>query len=289
MVIQCSRSPLEQLELFPDGDLAGYVKVIEKLWKGPFPFEPSLAALFRIGSHSHGTYVPPEDPTGIDDVDFLAVVIPPFEHVVGLHRFEHATIKEGNIDCIIYEWSKYIRLLQVSNPNVIGTLYLNRKDVWTKAWSPFVEGFYAPLPSRNRFLSLKMYDTFVGYAKGQLYKMTHQAFQGYMGDKRKKLVEKFGYDTKNAAHLIRLLRMGCEAFETGTMKVLRPDAKELISIKKGEWKLEDVMKEAQLLFDRIAIAESKSQWPKAPDPNFIDNVICDGYLNWWPETKEGRY
>jgi len=33
---------------------------------------------------------------------------------------------------------------------------------------------------------------------------------GYLGDKRKQLVLKHGYDAKNAAHLIRLLRMGIE-------------------------------------------------------------------------------
>lgn len=31
-----------------------------------------------------------------------------------------------------------------------------------------------------------------------------------MGEKRKQLVAKHGYDTKNASHLIRLLRMGME-------------------------------------------------------------------------------
>jgi len=33
---------------------------------------------------------------------------------------------------------------------------------------------------------------------------------GYMGKKRRELVMRVGYDAKNAAHLIRLLRMGIE-------------------------------------------------------------------------------
>jgi len=52
-----------------------------------------------------------------------------------------------------------------------------------------------------------------------------------MGAKRKSLVEKFGYDTKNAAHLILLLRMGIEFLSVGVLHVKRHDAQELLEIK----------------------------------------------------------
>ena len=72
---------------------------------------------------------------------------------------------------------------------------------------------------------------------------------GYMGDKRKKLVLQFGYDTKNAAHLIRLLKMCKEFLNTGVMNVDRSrDQEELLGIKKGGWKLEDVKQYASDLF-----------------------------------------
>lgn len=57
---------------------------------------------------------------------------------------------------------------------------------------------------------------------------------GYMGGKRKQLVLEYGYDCKNAAHLIRLLRMCVEFLDTGTLVVKRPDAAELLSIKTGK-------------------------------------------------------
>lgn len=41
-------------------------------------------------------------------------------------------------------------------------------------------------------------------------KLHKQHFSGYMGEKRKAMVRKYQYDVKNAAHLIRLLRMGAE-------------------------------------------------------------------------------
>ena len=64
--------------------------------------------------------------------------------------------------------------------------------------------------------------------------MERNACKGYMGEKRKRLVEKFGYDTKNASHLIRLLRMGMEFLVDGELHVEREDAKELLRIKGRE-------------------------------------------------------
>lgn len=282
-MIQHSRFPLEQTELFPtEAPLTKYLPLIESLWKEKFPFHYALVSLFRIGSHSHGTYIPPEDPHGIDDVDFMAVVIPPFADVVGLNKFEHCLLKDGPIDCIVYEWSKYLSLLEKSNPNVVGTLWLDKKDVYCSSASPYR---YLVLKNRSTFMTKALYPAFIGYAKGQMYKMTHYTHQGYMGDKRKQIVAKYGYDVKNAAHMIRLLRMGVEALETGTMKVLRPDAHEIISIKKGEWTIEQVIREATLLFDRAEKAMVNSTLPDKPDRNKINNMVTDGYLNWWPETN----
>jgi hypothetical protein len=70
-------------------------------------------------------------------------------------------------------------------------------------------------------------------------KHVYEAFAGY-GDKRKQLVLRHGYDSKNAAHLIRLLRMCVEFMKNGELVVSRPDAAELLDIKAGKWTLEQV-------------------------------------------------
>lgn len=88
---------------------------------------------------------------------------------------------------------------------------------------------------------------------------------GYMGDKRKQLVLEHGYDSKNAAHLIRLLRMCVEFFRTGEMNVKRPDAAELIDIKRGKWKLEDVKALAAELFADARVAKDGATMTDGPD------------------------
>jgi hypothetical protein len=88
---------------------------------------------------------------------------------------------------------------------------------------------------------------------------------GYMGDKRKQLVLEHGYDSKNAAHLIRLLRMAVEFFQTGEMLVKRPDREELLAIKRGVWSLGDVKDLAAVLFAKAKAAKESADMPDEPD------------------------
>lgn len=88
---------------------------------------------------------------------------------------------------------------------------------------------------------------------------------GYMGAKRKELVKKVGHDAKNAAHLIRLLRMGIEFLVEGELHVERADAEQLLAIKRGEWSLERVKEEAERLFKLAEKAYVRSSLPPKPD------------------------
>ena len=102
-------------------------------------------------------------------------------------------------------------------------------------------------------------------------------FQGYMGEKRKALVRKFGYDTKNAAHLIRITRMCCEFLETGVMSVYRThDAEELKAIKAGAWTLDAVKEEAQRLFARAeqAFQENPMHLPAKVDVDAVSRTLA---------------
>lgn len=54
-----------------------------------------------------------------------------------------------------------------------------------------------------------------------------------------------GYDTKHAMHLVRLLRMGEEVLKGEGVIVKRPDAEELLDIRAGLWKYDDLIKWAE--------------------------------------------
>lgn len=98
---------------------------------------------------------------------------------------------------------------------------------------------------------------------------------GYMGAKRKALVEKHGFDAKNAAHTIRLLRMGVEFLQTGELQVWRDDAAELLEIKRGGWPLERIEDETERLFKIAGEEHEKSKLPERPDRGYAEKLLVE--------------
>lgn len=97
---------------------------------------------------------------------------------------------------------------------------------------------------------------------------------GYLGEKRKGLVLEHGYDSKNAAHLIRLLRMCKEFMATGELTVYRTtDAAELLDIKRGKWLLSDIKRYADELFAECKAARDASTLRSEPDREGAERLM----------------
>lgn len=234
------------------------------------PTGSTVVGSFVVGSHAHGTTIPPTDPHGTDDVDLMTIVVPPPALLLGIDTWEHATGWQGHHDVVVYSLQKLLRLLAKSNPNVLMLLHMPADCVMeaSPVWDRLVE-------ARDVFLTKEAWPAFSGYAFSQLQKMEGSAFQGYMGEKRKRLVQTFGYDTKNAAHLLRLLRMACDLFETGTLVVRRPDAEELRAVKRGERTLDSIRSEAATLFERGVAAMRRSSLPACVDRGAVGRLSAD--------------
>jgi predicted nucleotidyltransferase len=94
--------------------------------------------------------------------------------------------------------------------------------------------------------------------------------------KRSALEEKYGYDTKHAYHLVRLIRMCREVLTTGKVIVKRPDREELLAIRNGAWTYEQLIEFAER--EDIALNElysSTNVLPKVPDSNKIDQLCIE--------------
>jgi hypothetical protein len=96
---------------------------------------------------------------------------------------------------------------------------------------------------------------------------------GYLGDKRKHLVLEHGYDSKNAAHCVRLLRMAAEYLRTGEMTVFRPDADELLDIKRGKWELSRIKAHADELFAGMRDARDASKLQDEPNREEAERLL----------------
>lgn len=92
-------------------------------------------------------------------------------------------------------------------------------------------------------------------------------------------------NTKHAMHLVRLLRMGVEALRDGEINVRRADAKELLAIRGGAWKYDDLVKYAEEM-DR----EVREHWypkthlRKTPDLLYAASLIMEVQDSIWSKT-----
>jgi len=227
--------------------------------------QDNLIILAYRGSIAHGMYVPQSNPDSIDDKDLMGVFVPQIDYYFGTKSDFPSNgtkeIKDDIWDVVVYESKKFINLLAQGNPNVLSLLWLAENY-----YLQVSEAGRMIIDNRSLFVGRHVYKSFSGYAHSQLHRMTHGGtYQGHASAKRKELVQRFGYDTKNAAHLIRLLRMGIEFLKDGELNVLREDAGQLLEIKRGEWSLEQVQKEADRLFILAQETYVGSTLPKQPD------------------------
>ena len=121
-----------------------------------------------IGSHSYGTATP------ASDFDYMSVVIASPDVYLGLDNWGTAGTKDdvyedavkGLVEHRYFELKKFMGMCEGMNPNAIVTLWLEQQhyEVLTPAGQLLVR-------NREIFNSKKVYNTFSGYAHGQLQKM----------------------------------------------------------------------------------------------------------------------
>jgi predicted nucleotidyltransferase len=90
---------------------------------------------------------------------------------------------------------------------------------------------------------------------------------------RAELERQFGYDTKHAMHLLRLLRMAVEILTTGEVLVRRPDAEELKAVRRGRLTFDALLEQAEGLGSRLRTLAEASALPARPDEEGL-NVFC---------------
>ncbi|KKK50523.1 hypothetical protein LCGC14_3124180, partial [marine sediment metagenome] len=212
------------------------------------------------GSHAYGTS------TRGSDVDARGVFMPPWRALLGLRPVE--LLQSEADDLVLHSARKFVRLCAQGNPNVLDWLFVP-DDCVVVSETAFDEHV---LGDRHRFLTRRLHARFRGYAQGHLQKMGRGTTRD-LGAKRKADVEAHGYSTKNAMHMIRLLRMGCEVLESGRYDVRRPDAEELLRVRAGEWTLAEVEREGARLLRRLDLAAEETTLPGKVDDAFVDEAL----------------
>lgn len=225
------------------------------------------------------------------DVDIRGFCVPPKPYWLGFQKkFEQAEFK-GDPDIVVFNIQKFFKLASDCNPSVIEILFTDSScHLKTTKLGEDV------LNLRKSFLSKKVRHTFSGYAVSQLKKIkTHfkyihnpptanssveelRSYDAWLKTRNPKRLEmelKWGYDCKHAMHLVRLMRMCKEILKTGEVLVKRPDSEELLTIRNGSWKYEDLLEwadKAEAELDSLCLS---SVLPDAPDYGKLDELLVD--------------
>lgn len=237
------------------------------------------------GSNAYGVAV------DVSDFDLIGYCIPPkdivFPHLAGrIHGFgrqiqeftcyqkhhvldEHALGGKGrNYDLNIYNIVHYFHLCMENNPNMVASLFLPAECVLhTTIVGNMVR------EKRHLFLHKGCWHRFKGYAYSQLAKMETKSPEA--GSRRAETVEKYGFDTKFAYHLVRLMYEVEQLLTTGDLD-LRRNAEELKSIRRGEWtaqQIKDFFAHKERALE--AIYEACTILPWGPREDEIKQLLLD--------------
>ena len=241
--------------------------------------EPILEVI--VGSTLHGTSV--DD--GLEDLDIMAITVEDAKNFIGFApkdtwvwrtKPDGARSEAGDIDLSIYGLRKYLSLALKGNPTILLALFAPRE---------FIKR-YDSRGSRLRelaphIISQQVYKPFRGYMTQQ-----HERLLGLRGQRnvtRPELVNKYGYDTKYAGHIVRLGVQGIEILTTGrvTLPMKQADRDLVLSVRTGKYKLAEVSELIIAAEEGIEHAFKESPLPLWPDQAVVEDWMMTTYTETW--------
>lgn len=238
----------------------------------------NLNMVTLMGSRAYKTSTPESD------YDYYGFLIPPIEyifpHTAGViegfgknnylfNQFQahHLNNDEEEIDISIYNITTYFKLCMDGNPNMIDSLFTDDSSV------VFVDSIGEWVRKNKKlFLSQKCYHTFRGMAFSHISRLKNRERIG----KRAEIINKYGYDTKDASHIIRLLFELKEILFRGEL-TLGKDSAIVNEIKNGIWSKQEVVDFFEKEMDKIESDMNKVGCvvPYSPDETVIRELLID--------------
>lgn len=243
--------------------------------------------LCEVGSRAHGLAIDNQD-----DQDLLGIACEPKEYVLGLKRWETTTKRThadgtpipegersgpGDTDLVIHSLRKFVHLALNGNPTIITLL-------WARPFEyPSEIGWELRQFGPTRLLSQRAISAYLGYLKQQKERLLGQ--RGQKRTKRPELVEAYGFDTKYAAHALRLGWQGFELATTGrlSLPMQETDRAALRALRTGQVSFDETIElieeaEAELLGVRKSLG---CVLPEQPDYEWANDFLVDSYQAAW--------
>ncbi|MFA5025652.1 MAG: nucleotidyltransferase domain-containing protein [Candidatus Shapirobacteria bacterium] len=220
----------------------------------------------------------------MSDCDIVGFCIPSkevvFPHLGGeiqgfgtqIKRFDqyqqhHISDKEADreYDITVYNIVKFFQLCMDNNPNMVDCLFVDQRCILhsTKIGNMVRD-------ARKDFLHKGSWYKFKGYSFSQLHKMKTKNPEG----KRVKIIEQFGFDTKFALHVIRLLDEVEQILLFGDLDLTR-SREHLKAIRRGEVPYEEIEKYFYVKEKELEKLYHSSSLPYKPDEPRLKTLLIN--------------
>lgn len=237
--------------------------------------------LTQMGSVSYGVS------GDSSDVDVYGCCVPPkdmvFPHLAGeilglgrqkerfdqwqQHHVQPPDGRETTYDFQVFGIVRYFQLCMECNPNMIDSLFTPRRCVMhsTQIGEHMRE-------HRKLFLHKGAWHKFRGYAYSQMHKIKGRV--NASNPDREASIEKFGYDVKFAYHVVRLLDEVEQIMVEHDLDLER-NREQLKSIRRGEWKLEDIQAHFDAKERALENTYASSALRHSPDEAAIKQILLN--------------
>lgn len=256
---------------------------LRKLAHPPKWLSNNCCYLSLMGSVAYGVS------SDTSDMDLYGFCVPPkdilFPHLAGnivgfgtqTPRFsqwqEHA-IKDpsamsgkGRVyDITVYGIVDYFNLLMRNNPNIVDSIFTPDNCVLhTTRIGTMVRD------KRKMFLHKGSWHTFKGYAYAQMKKIRNKNRES---SARLELIERHGYDTKFAYHLVRLMDEAEQILTTGDISLMK-NREQLKDIRNGMWTEDQLEKHFAAKEIQLEEVYNKSELRWGPDEPAIKELLLN--------------
>lgn len=269
--------------MIDEKSLLNIIQNMSDNYAGKFAHSDKIIHLFTGGSNQHGARL-----VNNGDLDICGIYCESLDQLTMMRNIEtgyvggtsNPTVKNTSTDQdftfkTLREWAF---LASKGNPTMLGYLF-TPIDICDPVYKDSV-WFTKIVPNNKLFASKAAGVAFKGYAKAQYERMQGLRGTGKHGQ-RDELTSKFGFDCKAAMHMIRMMNEGIEFMQTGNITYPRPEAFELIAIRRGDRSKQYIESLYTALNEQLLIEIQNSTLPEKTDAEKINKLLLETHIEAW--------